>query len=100
MRALHLNKPTFLNTRTQICIFVKESLNSDGEQFHQYQQNGQPPLTITSHLTTTSHLTITSDLKQLNTKKTTTYGVGNPGSGLRIYKNMTELNRVPPTLNL
>jgi hypothetical protein len=33
----------------------------------------------------------------LNTKKTTTYGVGNPGSGLRIYKNMTELSRVPPT---
>jgi hypothetical protein len=23
----------------------KESLNSDGQQFHQYQQNQQPPLT-------------------------------------------------------
>jgi len=24
----------------------KESLNSDGQQFHKYQQNKQPPLTI------------------------------------------------------
>jgi hypothetical protein len=23
----------------------KKSLNSDGQQFHHYQQNGQPPLT-------------------------------------------------------
>jgi hypothetical protein len=41
----------------------KESLNSDGQQFHQYQQNEQPPLT----------------LKPLNTNKTATYGgTGNP----------------------
>ena len=40
----------------------KESLNSDGQQFYQYQQNEQLPLT----------------LKPLNTKKTATYGVGNP----------------------
>jgi hypothetical protein len=26
---------------------MKESLNSDGQQFHQYQQNKQPPLTST-----------------------------------------------------
>jgi len=25
----------------------KESLNSDGQQFHQYQQNQQPPLILT-----------------------------------------------------
>jgi hypothetical protein len=25
--------------------FWKERINSDGQQFHQYQQNGQPPLT-------------------------------------------------------
>jgi hypothetical protein len=28
----------------------KESLNSDGQQFHQYQQNKQSPLIVT-HLT-------------------------------------------------
>jgi hypothetical protein len=26
-------------------IVDQESLNSDGQQFHQYQQNQQPPLT-------------------------------------------------------
>ena len=26
----------------------KESLNSDGHQFHQYQQNDQPPLILLS----------------------------------------------------
>jgi len=35
---------------------MKESLNNDGQQFHQYQQNEQSPLTIT----------------ELNTKKTMT----------------------------
>jgi len=39
---------------------------SDGQQFHQYQQNKQPPLTLTD-----------------NTKKvTTTYDVGNADPGL------------------
>ena len=42
----------------------KESLNNDGHQFHQYQQNKQ-------HLSS-----------WLNTKKITTYDVRNPGPGL------------------
>jgi hypothetical protein len=46
---------------------VKESLNNDGQQFHQYQQDKQSPLIIT-HLTQ---------------KEITTYDVGNlcPGLG-------------------
>jgi len=28
-------------------IFFKESFNNDGQQFHQYQQNKQLPLTST-----------------------------------------------------
>ena len=28
----------------------KESLNSDGQQFHQYQQNEQPPLISTCNV--------------------------------------------------
>jgi hypothetical protein len=43
------------------------TLNSDGHQFHQYQQNEQSPL-ILSELT--EH------------KKTMTYDLGNSGSGL------------------
>ena len=50
------------------CIW-KESLNSDGEQFHQYQQNEPSPLTF--------------KLYSLNTnKKTTRYKVGNLGHDL------------------
>jgi hypothetical protein len=45
-------------------FFFKQPLNSDGHQFHQYQQNGQSPL-ISTELT--KH------------KKTTTYDVGNLG---------------------
>ena len=44
----------------------KESLNNDGQQFHQYLQNEQSSLTST-HKTQ---------------KKTVTYDVGNPGPGL------------------
>ena len=40
----------------------KESLNSDGQQFHQYQQREQSPLTFT----------------HWSQKKTTTYDAGNP----------------------
>ena len=48
------------------CIW-KESLNSDGQQFHQYQQNEPSP----------------SHLYSLNTNKTTTrYKVGNLGHDL------------------
>jgi hypothetical protein len=43
---------------------TKESLNSVGHQFHQYQQNEQSLLIFTEH------------------KKTTTNHIGNPGSGL------------------
>ena len=46
---------------------TKESLNSDGHQFHQYQQNEQSPLTspeLTEHT------------------KTMTYDVRNPGPDL------------------
>ena len=40
---------------------MKRSLNSDGQQFHQYQHNEQSPLIF---------------------PQTTTYDDGNPGSGL------------------
>jgi hypothetical protein len=53
-------------------LSYKESFNSDGQQFHQYQQNVQPPFTS----------------KQLNLKKTTTYSVTNPGPDLGQYKNV------------
>ena len=49
----------------------KESLNSDGQQSHQYQQNEQPPF-ISNHWTQ---------------KKTMTYDDGNPGPGLALAKN-------------
>ena len=44
----------------------KESLKGDGQQFHQYQQNEQLPLTLTYRT-------------QL---KTMTYDAGNPSPGL------------------
>ena len=47
-------------------ILSKEPLNSDSQQFHQYQQNEQPPLT--------------SD--HFAQKKSMTYRVGNWGPGL------------------
>jgi hypothetical protein len=31
--------------KTNNHLSLKESLNSDGQQLHQYQQNKQPPLT-------------------------------------------------------
>jgi hypothetical protein len=43
----------------------KESLNSDDHQFHQYQQNEQSPLTSNYYIGTY--------------KKTTTCDIGNPG---------------------
>jgi hypothetical protein len=42
---------------------VQESLNSDGHQFHQYQQNEQSLLILT---------------ELIEHKKTMTYDVGNP----------------------
>jgi hypothetical protein len=38
------NNPTNIN-KTNNHLSPKESLNSDGQQFHQYQQNQQPTLT-------------------------------------------------------
>jgi hypothetical protein len=38
-----------INDTHGICIYItrKESLNTDGHQFHQYQQNKQSPLILT-----------------------------------------------------
>ena len=68
---------------TAFLILWKESLNSDGQQFHQYQQNDQSPLT--------EH------------KKTllTTYDVGNPCSGLEQayrYGGFKPVNGIPTNL--
>ena len=54
------------------CIYAYyESLNSDGQQFHKYQQNEQSPLTFT-HRTQ---------------KRQTKYDIGNQGLGLgQAYK--------------
>jgi hypothetical protein len=49
---------------------TKESFNSDGQQFHQYQQNKQSPLILT-------HWT--------HKKETKTYGVGKLDPGLGPY---------------
>jgi hypothetical protein len=39
-----VNNSTNINKSTNY-LSPKESLNSDGQQFHQYQQNKQSPLT-------------------------------------------------------
>ena len=39
-----VNSSTNIN-KTNNHLSPKESLNNDGQQFHQYQQNKQPPLT-------------------------------------------------------
>jgi hypothetical protein len=51
----------------KLVILWKQSLNSEGQQFYQYQQNEQSPLILT---------------ELAEHKKTTTYYVGNPGPGL------------------
>ena len=56
---LHLSGT--INIRLAILI-KKESLNSDGHQFHQYQQNEQSPLILT----------------ELTEHNKTTFDVGNP----------------------
>jgi hypothetical protein len=38
-----VNNSTNIN-KTNNHLSLKESLNSDGQQFYQYQQNQQPPL--------------------------------------------------------
>ena len=47
---------------------MKKHLKSDGQQFHQYKKNKQLPLTWTQ-------------------KKTTAYGVRNPGPGFKTCLN-------------
>jgi hypothetical protein len=74
----------------------KESLNSDGHQFHQYQQNKRkfkqrwssiPPISTKQ--------TIISRLNSWNIKKTMTYDVVNPGPGLgQAQKCGVELNKL------
>jgi hypothetical protein len=49
-------------------IYLTSNLKSEGQQFHQYQQNRQPPIASTH--------------KYNNNKKTMTYGNGNPCPGL------------------
>jgi hypothetical protein len=51
--------------KTNNHLSTKESLNSDGQQFHRYQQNE-----------------VTSQLSSLNSIKGTIYDVGNLGHGL------------------
>ena len=40
-----VNNSTNTNNKMNNHLSPKESLNSDGQQFHQYQQNEQLPLT-------------------------------------------------------
>ena len=66
---------------------MKSKSNSDGHQFHQYQQNEQ---SITSHL-------ILTELTEHKTK-TTTYDVDNSGSGLgqtQTYGGVKPVNLLP-----
>jgi len=63
----------FYVQRTSIYDYEKKVLKSDGHQFHQYQQNEQPPL------------------KSLYTKKTMICDFGIPGPG---FGQMARLNRI------
>ena len=61
-----------------------ESLNSDGQRFHQYQQNEHSLLTLTR-----------------KTKQITTYNVGNPSPSLRQeqnYGDVEPINEIQPLL--
>jgi hypothetical protein len=53
-----------------LCNNYEKSLNSDGHQFHQYQQNEQSPFVSPEH------------------KKITAYDVGNPGPGSDMHTNV------------
>ena len=55
----------------------KKFINSDGQQYHQYQQNECTYLS-----------------PQIINKKKTTYGIGNPGPGLGQAQNGTGLNQL------
>jgi hypothetical protein len=76
MGAVCVGIPDFRNV--DLCeLSWKESLNSDGHQFYKYQQNEQSPVTVT---------------ELTNTKKNTTYDVGNPSSGFE-EENVAGLNQ-------
>ena len=66
-------------------MFWKESLNSDGQQFHQCQLNEQSPANsdgqqFHQYQHNEKSPLILTELTEHN--KTTTYDVGNPGPGL------------------
>ena len=54
----------FLDPPLVTVFILNRNVNSDGQQFHQYQQNERSPL---------------NRLNSLNAKKLTTYDVRNPG---------------------
>ena len=58
-------------------MYYEISLNSDGQQFHQYQQNDPSPSLTNTHT---------------HTKNTTTYDIGNPVPGLEHTQKCEGLN--------
>ena len=77
----HVAKCSMCNIIGWMVFFLwKESLNSDGQQFHQYQQSEE-------FEDIKGAIRITSHLKAFNTNNTTTYDVGNPGPDLRQSQN-------------
>ena len=64
-------------------------MNNDGQQFHQYQQSEQSPLTLTWNIVESAvkHHNPNPHLNSLNTKKTTTCDVGNTGPSLGQAQN-------------
>ena len=102
---------------TMTAPLIKRNLNSDGQQFHRYQQNKPSHLTssVVNNSTdinkTSYHISpqvwstipqistkqaITSHLKSLNMKKITTYDVGNQCVGLG---QAQKCGRVKPLLH-
>ena len=61
----------------QYCV-KKESFNTDGKQFHQYQQNKQLPQTLNHR-------------KKKKRDHDIWYTDGNPGPGLGMYINVVKL---------
>jgi len=51
-----------------ITILLKDSLNSDGQQFHQYQQNDQQPL-LTEHNKVPRYMTLEIQVLALDMHK-------------------------------
>ena len=77
-----VNNSTNIN-KTNNHLSPKESLNCDGQQFHQYQQSEQSPLILT-------------EVAEHN--KTTTYDVENAGSNLeqeQTFGGIKPVNGIP-----